>query len=259
MKGLPHLAVCLAVVLSALPTWGQRSSYDPAARQSSKQRDSFRDFALKHVNAQNADYGCQLDAARKLAVDKTIKSIDSWTILITVSFLVLSFFMLLHQHKERNRREVISAEFLAQYHNNWVDARNQAEDAIRLYNELVNTTNSAAEALLRSQALDPERAETGVVAPAPRRDAKPPSVTAPTVASSIRSGENAAGRSDPGRGIRPRFRQNREPDVDLFAQISTLQQQLNTSREREKNLQKELSKAQRRVPLEQSRDANPAS
>jgi hypothetical protein len=47
-----------------------------------------------------------------------------------------------------------------------------------------------------------------------------------------------------------------QSEVDLIAQISTLQQQLNASHDREKQLQKELNKTQRRVPSAQTRDAS---
>jgi len=42
----------------------------------------------------------------------------------------------------------------------------------------------------------------------------------------------------------------------MIAQISTLQQQLHDSHEREKNLQKELTKAQRRATTAQPKEAN---
>ena len=42
----------------------------------------------------------------------------------------------------------------------------------------------------------------------------------------------------------------------MIAQISTLQQQLHDSHEREKNLQKELMKAQRRATTTQPTEAN---
>jgi hypothetical protein len=245
MKCLLCLAIYLLLALPASVAWSQRSSYDPAAKQQSKPREGFVDFALKQINPQNTDYGCQLDAARKLAVDQTIKSIDSWAVLVALIFLVLSFFMLWHQHRERNRREVIAAEFLAQYHNAWVDARAQASDAIRRYNELVHTTNSAGEASLRSPSPDVENVQTKAVG----RDVKPQSVPVAAARSSVKAGDNGASRNDG-------TRQNREPEADLIAQIGTLQQQLNASHEREKNLQKELSKAQRRAPAVQLRDTN---
>jgi hypothetical protein len=245
MKCLLRIAVCLLLALPASAAWGQRSSYDPAAKQQTKPREGFVDFALKQINSQNTDYGCRMDEARKLAVDQTIKSIDSWAVLVALIFLVLSFFMLWHQHRERNRREVIAAEFLAQYHNAWVEARTQAADAVRRFNELVHTTNSAGEAALRPPTTEVENVQTRAVG----RDVKPQSVPAPAAKSGIKAGDNGAGRSDG-------TPQNREPEVDLIGQISTLQQQLNASHEREKNLQKELSKAQRRAPAAQPRDAS---
>jgi hypothetical protein len=241
MKFPSRIIVCLMLVLTS-SAWGQRSSYDPAAKQQSKPREGFVDFALKQVNPQNTDYGCQIDEARKLVVNQTIKSINSWAVLVALIFLVLSFFMLWHQHRERNWREVIAAEFLAQYHNAWVEARTQAADAIRRYNELVHTTNSAGEATLRSPSTDVENVQTRAVG----RDVKPQSVPVAAARSSVKAGENGAGRND---GVR-------QPEVDLIAQISTLQQQLNASHEREKNLQKELSKTQRRTPAVQPTDAN---
>src|SRR5689334_16179477 len=133
MKCFHYLAISLLLLLSQSSAWSQRSSYDPAAKHPAKQREGFVDFALKRINSQNTDYGCQIDEARKLAVDQTVKKIDSWAALLALGFLVLSFFMLLHEHREGNRREIIAAEFLAQYHNAWIDARTQAEQAIRRY------------------------------------------------------------------------------------------------------------------------------
>ena len=98
---MKFLAALLLIMASWLPATSQRSSYDPAAKQPSKQGDGFVDFALKQVNSQNKDYGCQIDDARKLLVDQTVKSITSWAVLVCLSFLVLSFFLLLHQHRER--------------------------------------------------------------------------------------------------------------------------------------------------------------
>src|SRR5437016_36421 len=100
--------ICLLTSLSSLLAWSQRSSNDPATKQPTKHGDGFVDFALKQVNPQNKDYGCQIDDARKLMVDETIKSVTSWAALVALSFLVLSFCLLLHQHRERTRREIIA-------------------------------------------------------------------------------------------------------------------------------------------------------
>jgi len=229
--------------------WSQRSSYDPAAKQKNKPRESIVDFALKQINPQNTDYGCRIDEARKLAVDETVRNIDSWAAMIAFTFLVLAFMMVLHQNREGKRRESIAAEFLAQYHNAWVDARAQAAQAIRRYNDLVDATNSANEAALRSQSPDLQDAPTRAVTADSGRDGKPHSATASAAGSSVKAGDTGARRND---AIRP----NREPEPDLIAQISTLQEQLRASNEREKNLQKELNKAKHRAPAVQPRDEN---
>jgi hypothetical protein len=238
---MKRFIICLLIFLSWLPAWSQRSAYDPAATQPTKQGDGVVDFALKQINPQNKDYGCQIDDARKLMVDETIKSVTSWALLIALSFLILSFFLLLHQHRERNRREIIAAGLLAQYHNALADTRSQAHEAIRRYNALVNRTNTAVEAAFRTASQPPERAQATASAAHSARDVEQPKPTsAPPPKDRIKTDENGAARTE----AAP---QNREAEGNLIAQISTLQQQLHDSHEREKNLQKELAKAQRRV------------
>ena len=246
---MKFLATLLLIMALWLPAAGQRSSYDPAAKQPSKQGDGFVDFALKQVNSQNKDYGCQIDDARKLLVDQTVKSITSWAALVSLSFLVLSFFLLLHQHRERNHREIIAAGLLAQYHNALTEARSQAEEAIRRYNALVNRINSTTEAPQRAASPSPEHAQVLPTRTNPPREIKPQA--APL--SQAKEGNKTRGNST---GSAESKAQKREAEPDLIAQISTLQQQLNASHEREKNLQKELTKAQRRTPVTQPKETN---
>ena len=249
MKRTFLVALCLLLAGAARAACDQLSPDDPVAKQPNKSREGFVDFALKQVNPRNTDYGRQVDEARKMAVDQTIKNVDSWAVLVAVGFLVLSFLMVLHQHRERSRREAIAAKLLAQYHNAWVDARDQAARAIRRYNQLVHTANSASEAAFRPPSSEAGAARARAVKADLDRGAKPQSAVIAAPPSDIRVGQYGAGSSH---GLR----QNREPEVDLIAQITTLQQQLNASHEREKNLQKELNKGQRRAPALQPRDAN---
>jgi hypothetical protein len=173
-------------------------------------------------------------------------------VLVALSFLVLSFFLLLHQHWERNRREIIAADLLAQYHNALADARSQADEAIRRYNELVSRTNTLIEASLRTAPQLPERAQATASTAHSVRDVKQPKpASAAPPKDKIKTDGNGSGQSD----AAP---QNREGEGDLIAQISTLQQQLHDSHEREKNLQKELTKAQRRTTTTQPKEANVA-
>ena len=235
MKGF---TICLLTLLSCLPAWSQQSSYDPAAKQPAK-RGGLVDFALNQVNPQNRDYGCRIDEARKLFVDQTIKNLDSWAVLVALSFLILSFCLLLQQHQEQNRREIIASFLLAQYHNALADARSQAEEATSRHNELVGKTNTAAEAALRQASQPPERLGATLPATNPTREVRPRSASMPPAKDKFKSGENGAGQADT-------VPTNHQPEGDFIAQVSTLQQQLTASHEREKNLQKELTKAQRR-------------
>jgi hypothetical protein len=246
---MKRFIICLLMSLSWLPAWSQRSAYDLAAKQPAKQGDSFVDFALKQINSQNKDYGCEIDDARKLMVDETIKSVTFWAVLAALSFLILSFLLLLHQHRERNRREIIAAGLLARYHNALADARSQADEAIRQYNELVSRTNQAAEAALRLASQPTERVQATASAANPVRDVKPKPASAPPPKDKIKTAENGVDRTETGPP-------SLEAEGDLIAQISTLQQQLHASHEREKNLQKELTKMQRRTEAVQPKQAN---
>lgn len=249
---MKRFMICLLFSVSWLPTWSQRSSYDPAAKQPAKQGDGFVDFALRQVNSQNKDYGCQIDDSRKLMVDETIKSITFWALLVALSFLILSFFLLLHQHRERNRREIIAAALLAQYHNALAGARSQADEAISRYNELVSRTNTLIEATRRAAPQLPERAQSAASTAHSVRDVKQPKpASAAPPKDKIKTDDNRAGRTE----AAP---QSSEGEGELIAQISTLQQQLHDSHEREKNLQKELTKAQRRSTTAQPKEADVA-
>lgn len=243
------LAICFLLAVPPTSALEQKSSYDPASKQQSQTREGFVDFALKQLNPQNTDYGCQLDEARKLTVDETVKSIDSWTVLVALGLLVLSFFLLLHQHRERSRRDVIAAQFLAQYHNAWADARTHAADAIRRYNELVHTKNKATEDVHKSPSIETEAVQAMPAKVDVGRGSKTQSPPVAAAGGDSKADENGAYRADGAC-------QNREPEAGLVAQVSTLQQQLNASHEREKNLQRELTKAQRRATASQGRDAS---
>jgi len=241
--------IIVLIIVSWLPAVGQRSSCDPAAKQPGKPRDGFVDFALKQVNPQNKDYGCQIDDARRLLVEETIKSVTFWALLVALSFLILAFLLLLHQHRERHRREIIAAGLLAQYHNALADARGQADKAIGRYNELVNRTNTAAEAAHRPALHPPERTQVTAPAPSVVPDVKPKTSPVPTSKDRIKTGEKGTGGTQD-------VPQSPEAEGNLIAQISTLQQQLHSSHEREKNLQKELTKAERRLAAAQPKEAN---
>jgi len=169
--------------------------------------------------------------------------------LVALSFLILAFFLLLHQHRERHRLRDHRRRPFGQYHNALADARSQANEAINRYNDLVNRTNTAAEAAHRPALHPPERAQATAPAASMVPDVKPNSSSGPPSKDKIKTGEKRTG----GTQVVP---QSPEAEGDLIAQISTLQQQLHSSHEREKNLQKELTKAQRGLTAAQPKEAN---
>lgn len=222
----------------------QRSSYDPPASQRSDSRRGFLDFALQQINPQNTDYGCQIEEARRLAVDETVNNIGFWIIIVAISLLVLSFFIVVFQHRERNRLELLAARFLAQYHNSLIDARSEAQIAIRRYNELVIATDKVVE---KARVCQTSAAQPPALGTEPIDSVKPKSTTLTTVNPTLTRSES--GSSEPVNAkLLPR--PGHTSEVDLMAQIKSLQQQLGTSHEREKNLKRELSKVHRQGQVE---------
>lgn len=235
--------IALAQVFAA----AQNFRYDPAAKKTTSERQGLVEFALKGINPQDTDYGCRIDDSRKLLVDDTIKSLNSWAAGVALSLLALAFCMLVHQHQERNRRECIAARLLSQYHNGWVEARARAEDSIRRHNELLENITGAADIYLETPLVRPD---------IPQQTSRR---SDPAQRAGVQTPLDASAKADAGSKFSApagKVRQQREPEVDFIAQISTLQQQLTASHERERNLQKELTKAQRRTSVSQTQGSN---
>jgi hypothetical protein len=152
--------------------------------------------------------------------------------------------MVLHQHQERNRRELIASRFLAQYHNAWINASSKAEDAIREYNDLAKSMKIGKEALADMSPI----ALAGNTHADLKHDVGRETATQNPLRGKVRN-ENLAATPD---GVL----QNSRSELDLIEQIDTLQQQLSAAHEREKKLQKELTKAGRRTPRPQNQESN---
>jgi hypothetical protein len=242
---MKHLALFVVVLVSVSPSVAQHSNYDPMPRKSATQSSGFVDSTLGLINRKNTDYGYRIDQDRRLFVEHTLHDFEFWVIGITVSLLIVSFFMLLHQSRERNRREIIAAGLLSQYHNAWVYARSYADDAIRRHNELVKRTNEAAESTLRAASQENDQTHKNSEQTGSFGNTKPSIKDSAVSNGGARLPGNRGSRSDSSR-------QSHEVEFDSIAQISVLQKQLEASRERETNLQKQLAAAERRCSLLQS-------
>ena len=247
-----RLLLCLLLAIGSHSICQGNDASDK--RQS--QRDGFTEFTLKQINPKNTDYGCELEVAHNFIVRNTVQTIDFWTALIALNFLVLSLVVILHQRREGNRREMIAAQFLSQYHNALVDARTHAVEAIRRCNAVVQKFNTVVEGSMRTQMHSVEAVETNSTQADAAANLEPK-------LNGIAHGENgvstAASRTI-AQHVRRDFKagipQNPEPKVDWPSQIRTLQQQLSASVEREKDLQRQLSKAQRQSKSEEHGDAH---
>jgi hypothetical protein len=138
------ISVCLlAVALSGSER--PRSSYDPSQQHSRIQQDSLVDFVLKRLNPTDKDYGISIEQARQNAIEI---GRDMLPTLCSVGLLLSSFLVIVHQSRERRHREIISARFLAWYHNELLRARDTARDAIARNNGLKKVLDKRAESEL---------------------------------------------------------------------------------------------------------------
>jgi hypothetical protein len=135
------IAVCLLAV-SLSGSERPRSSYDPSQTHSRIQQDSLIDFVLKRLNPTDKDYGLSIEQARKSAIEMAL---DMLPTLCSVALLLGSFVVIVHQSRERRHREIISARFLAWYHNELLRARDTARDAIARNNGLKKVLDGQAE------------------------------------------------------------------------------------------------------------------
>ena len=118
----------IGIVFATLIVHGQtsRQSYDPAANRPTGQRDSFVDFALKKLNPQDIDYGQKMEEMRRAAVVATIDDYYFWSNFGAVCALALTFSLFFRQHILLKRRALSTVRLVTWYHNELVEARNQA-------------------------------------------------------------------------------------------------------------------------------------
>lgn len=148
----------LGIVLAALAASGQtsRSSYDPAANRPAKQHDSFMDFALKKLNPQDIDYGENIEEMRRTAIVATMDDYYYWSNLVAISGLVIMFCLFSRQHVVLKRRAFSTARVVTWYHNELVEARNQAFEQGAKYLQLKRLADDQIEAGLAQKPQPPK-------------------------------------------------------------------------------------------------------
>src|SRR5271170_5518210 len=143
----------LAMVPSLCFAQARPSGYDPAAQAPSpRQKDGFVDFALKHINAADKDYGQCLDEGRKLLIEETMRNAYFWSNLVALGLLACLFVIIVYQHRVQTCREWTAAEMLAQHAHALARANAQVEEATNRNRGLMEALNTLRESALRSQA-----------------------------------------------------------------------------------------------------------
>jgi hypothetical protein len=248
------LSICLLLPLCCAAQ--DRSSYDPMARQAPKRQESLTDFALKQVNTCDKDYGQQVEDLRRVAIEQSVENMSFWTSSLAVIGLISCFAIILHQNKDRQRREIIAAGLLAQIHNAWVESRARVLGLTAQYNGLVESCNveQESESKLRPQTGEEIHGLANVadggallMGPLPHRGG-------------VRRGGNqatdvVADPALPNSGRNPE-RESGKPskNAEGLTPISDLQQQLSASRERVIQLEQQLNRSQRLLQVEQQRN-----
>lgn len=221
------------LALCCLPLWLSGSDAAPA-RTAQRTKTGFVEYYLGRINREGTDYGQLIERLRGRWLESTVRDPGFWASLAMLLVSVLGFVLVFDQHQEKNRREIIAADLLAQYHNAWIEAGRRAEEAIARYNQLARAKESdklssasgagtAASGSSESGTTAMDR-ESNIVPPLARQRQK-------DAAPELRSRERLA-----------------VAKPDLLAQVSALQEQLSAASEREKSLERELARPSRERP-----------
>lgn len=193
----------------------------PAAAMRAPDRTARRpglwDFALKKINPTNIDYGAELEGKRQTLLRRCCDP-RLWAETVELGLTLAGWALVLGQRREKLRREIITAELLAQYHNAL------AEVGIRLEQAIADNTALRAVAQAAVPSAPPEQS---------------------TVIHSVTPAELFLGSNfSPQRSRRPPV--NPPSSLETSTRLAELEQQLSESRAREKLLEKELE----RIPAE---------
>jgi hypothetical protein len=233
----------------------RRSGYDPAGQpQSSRQKDGFVDFTLKHINPSDKDYGQCLDEGRKILLEETMRNGYFWSNVVALGLLGCLFVIIVYQRRVQTRREWTAAEMLGQHEHALSRANAQVEEATNRNRGLMEALTALRESALRSQAPPGEAQDRPVVETITSRASS-------IQASQVVTPKNGNAATAPSRSARaatatPPGNQIGlfKPDVDLVMKVNSLEQQLGRSQDEAKLLRRQLNESDRRLQEEQQRN-----
>lgn len=193
------------------------------------------EFALSKLNPGNVDYGAELERRRQIFIHQC-QDPGLWAKATFVGSMLAGWALAACQRREQLRREIMTSEILAQYHNALTETRSRLEQAIADNAALSDAAQAA-------------------VLPAP-------SVSAPTEQAAVDRPLSPAelylgSNFSPSRSRRAPASANQS--LETSARLAELEQQLSDSRAREKLLEKELERipAARKSPLRRAPATSP--
>jgi len=254
------LPIAVVVLFLAMPVLlataqEQRSKYDPAnENHTSKPKDGFLDFTLKHINSSDKDFGKCVDEGRRMLLQESIENGYFWSNVVALVLLGCLSLIVIYQHNVQTRREWSAAEILGEFESALARANAQVEDATERNHRLMEALAKVRESALRTHELPadvPDHPRSPV--PRSRVASAPATLTAlpknTTTKPAIETTRSAAAPTQPANQI-GLFK----PDVDLVMKVNSLEQQNVRSRDEVKLLRRQLNDAEQRVQAEQQKN-----
>jgi hypothetical protein len=254
----------LRLVLACLFLLAAVSPVD-AQKPTAKDKQGLVDFAAGRINPGDQNYGQCIDEGRRILIEESIDRAYFWSNLAAVGIALCLFVVVVHQHRSQQRREIMTAEIVNQYRNALSRAEAQVAEVTKRNHAFMGEWAAAP-----TPKTPPAPLEIGTTGgqTKPRKAApeSPANVALPGPADGNKPAnkDNNKAPVPTTAGAQPAPEETRSggqialfsSDVDLVARINTLQQQLNTSQERERQLRRQLNDSEVRVQKERDKNRN---
>lgn len=214
----PGALLCCLLLLGAASATVIESSAAPRGRP------GLWEFAAKKINPSDTDYAAELERVRQIFL-RQLQDPRVWAEVGGIGLMLSGWVLVVRQNAEEQRREIIAAELLAQYHNALVEARMRLEKAIVDNAGLREAVQSALASVADHQPLT-DQANPGEI----------------YLESNLPVRTRSRRQGPANTALAETTVKNIAPSPPTSSRIRELERQLSESRQREKLLEKELQK-----------------
>lgn len=141
------LALAASVTAAQIP----RSRYDPAPVRGTGAQKGFVDFVFSRINPSNINYGMRLEEFRASVLDTTVRDVSFWADAFATGLLVLSFAIIVWQHRRLHSMRFSTARIVTVYHCELTQARNQISRLSAEYNAIKRMADEQKEERLSAR------------------------------------------------------------------------------------------------------------